>query len=136
MSKSTLYIKWTEHCEGAHPLLDEQHRGLVATINSIHYFIHQGWELNKMTPTLKMLEMYVGFHLGTEAEILRKFNAPESLTDALEEYRKSFLLELRQVTDDAIRHQEPEELTRYLAKWWMGHRTNFHDKVDALLVSE
>lgn len=135
MSELSLYIKWTDGCMGSHPLLDEQHRGLVATINSIHYFIQKGWDLSKMQPTLKMLEMYVGFHLRTEADILRKSNAPASLEDIFEEYRKSFMNELHEVTQDAITHKEPEELTRFLAKWWMGHQTNFHEKVDKDLIA-
>ena len=134
VSEPMLYIKWNDQCNSSHPLLDEQHRGLVATINSIHYFIQKGWELKNMTPTLKMLETYVGFHLATELDLLRESDSSDEIEKIYQEYRHSFLNQLHRVTESAIANNEPEELTRYLAKWWMGHQKNFHDKLDATLM--
>lgn len=135
MSEPVLYIKWSDQCNKSHPLLNEQHRGLVATINSIHYFIQKGWELKNLSPTLKMLETYVGFHLVSELDVLHDSNPDETIEKIYEDYRATFLKELHEVTLSAISNNEPEELTRYLAKWWIGHQKNFHEKLDSKLIA-
>jgi len=135
MTDPVLYIKWNDDCRGGHPLLEEQHRGLVATINSIHYFIQKGWEIRNLSPTLHMLETFVSFHLSTELVILHKCDPDSNIEQVYEDYRKSFLQELHEVTESAILNNEPEELTRFLAKWWMGHLKNFHKKVEPICVA-
>ena len=112
------------------PIVDEQHRGLVATMNSLYYFIQKGWDLKNLKPTLLMLEQYIVFHLKTEEGILIENQLPEDTLAAIQEYRADFLTTLNEVTESAINHHEPEELASFLAKWWLGHKTEFHDKLD------
>ncbi len=129
-----LFIKWDEDNIINYPIVDEQHRGLVATINSLYYFIQQGWEIKDLKPTILMLEQYVMFHLKTEQSILSSQGLSEDEIKPIQEYSSSFLHDLHNVVTDAIAHEEPQELSKYLAKWWQGHKVEFHDKLSKYFV--
>lgn len=125
-----LFIKWDEQSEIGYSIIDEQHRGLVATINSLFYFLQQGWALVDLKPTILLLEQYIMFHLKTEESILLERGIPNKDLKVIQEYSKAFLSELHNVVTDAINHDEANGLTKYLAKWWLGHKTEFHDKLE------
>ena len=63
---SMLYIVWNDINKLGIPIIDEQHRGIVATINSFHYFIQEGHGLEALKPTLNILEQYTCIHFKTE----------------------------------------------------------------------
>ena len=131
----TLYINWIDDHDIDSPIINEQHRGLVATVNSLYYFIQKGWDLKNLKPTILMLEQYVVFHLRTEESILVENGLPKDILTSIQEYRSNFLTTLNEVTDSAIRHHEPEELASFLAKWWLGHKTEFHDKLEEYFLT-
>lgn len=124
-----LFIKWNNNDLIDYPIIDEQHRGLIATINSLYYFIQRGWDLKSLKPTILMLEHYVMFHLKTEESILREKGLSDELMKTISEYSEKFLGDLHKVVTDAIDHEEPSELSKYLAKWWNGHKLEFHEKL-------
>jgi hemerythrin len=64
--KNTLYIVWNEYNNLGIAVIDEQHRGIVAIINSLHYFIQEGQGEDVLVPTLGMLEHYTRIHFLTE----------------------------------------------------------------------
>ena len=53
-----LYIVWKDEFNLDIPILDEQHHAIVATINSLYFFIQEGWGLAALTPTLKIIKTY------------------------------------------------------------------------------
>ncbi len=129
MAQQILFIKWEDRNLIHLPIVDEQHRGMVATINSLYYFILQGWDLNSLKPTVLMLEQYVKFHLKTEEMILKKQGISSEDMQTIHEYSENFLSQLHKEIDSAIETDEPETVAKFLARWWMGHKTEFHDKL-------
>ena len=53
-----LYIVWQDKFVQDEPIIDEQHRGAIAIINSLHYFIQQGYGLKDLMPTVNVLKSY------------------------------------------------------------------------------
>ena len=129
MAQQILFIKWDDRNLINLPIVDEQHRGMVATINSLYYFIQQGWDLNSLKPTVLMLEQYVKFHLKTEEMILKNHGLSSEDMQTVHEYTENFLSQLHKEVDSAIEEGEPENVAKFLARWWMGHKTEFHDKL-------
>lgn len=127
--KELLFVKWHDDDLVGSPIVNEQHRGLVATINSLYYFMQQGWDLESLRPTILMLEQYVMFHLKTEESILVANGMSEDAIAEIHKYGEEFLKDLHQVVADAINNEEPNELVKYLAKWWNGHKAEFHSKL-------
>ena len=124
-----LFIKWSEEDHFDHHIIDEQHRGLIATINSLYYFIQSGLSISDLRHTILMLEQYVIFHLKTEESILLDQGIPDKKLEVIKNYGEEFLRELKIVVTEAVAHKEPNELTSYLTKWWLGHKSEFHDKL-------
>ncbi len=124
-----LYIKWTPEDHFNHYIVDEQHRGLISIINSLYYFIQSGWEISSLKPTILMLEQYVIFHLKTEELILIEKGIPHKQLTIVQDYGKEFLEELRGIVNSSIQHKEPNEVISFLSKWWLGHKTQFHEKL-------
>lgn len=72
MKNPTLYIVWDNKTNIGVPIIDEQHRGIIATLNSLHYFIQQERGLE----ALQIMSKYIGFYLKTEEMILGECNYP------------------------------------------------------------
>lgn len=124
--KNTLYIVWQKPFEQDDSILDEQHRALIATINSLHYFIQQGHALELLMPTVKLVFSYLRFHNSTEEGILRAAEYPK-----LEEYiqnNENVIVELKAVCREAMLNREPDLVLKFLNKWWMSH-LEAHDNI-------
>ena len=129
MAQQNLCIQWDGDNRVGYPILDEQHRGLIATINSLYYFIQQGWELESLKATILILEQYVKFHLKTEEMILMKRGLSEDELKAIHEYGESFLIDLHKNIELSISEDEPQNVVKFLVRWWKGHKVDFHDEL-------
>lgn len=123
---STLYIIWQKSFEQDDSILDEQHRALLATINSLHFFIQQGHALEVLMPTVKLLLSYLRFHNSTEEGVLRAANYPD-LMDYIRSNEK-IIIEFKAICREAILNKEPELVLTFLKNWWLSHLNN-HDAI-------
>ncbi len=128
-----MLINWSDEDLVNYPILDEQHRGIISTINSLDYFIKQGWPISNLKPTIDIVINNVNFHFKTEETILIKKNAPAISLALTRDYRMQFLNELNQHIEDAENMAEPKKLTEYLVNWWCGHKSEYHDKLSNYL---
>lgn len=121
-----LYIVWNEKQAISIPILDEQHHAIVATINTLYFFINQGWGLSALAPTLKMVKSSVGFHLKTEEGILETLGADEELISKHKHIYPSFLKLVDHAADSARAQQDPMVLLKFLKDWWINHHEKEH----------
>ena len=130
---TTLYIVWNEKQSVLVPIIDEQHHAIVAAINSLYFFINQGWGLAALSPTLKIIKTCVGFHIKTEEGILEKLGADvKTLTKHAEIY-KHFDADAEQATKQSLIEQDPMILLKFLRTWWVGHLTKEHREYEKYL---
>jgi hemerythrin len=119
-----LYIVWqNQHSVGV-PILDEQHHAIIATINSLYYFIQEGWGLSALKPTLSIIVRYSKFHAKTEEGMLTKSGYPAVIHQI--EKQENFELNVQKAFDEAILHQDPNILLKFLRKWWVDHLETDH----------
>ncbi len=114
-----LYIVWNDSFLVHNPIIDEQHHALVASINSLYFFIQEGWGLAALEPTLKIVRSYASFHAKTEEGLLAKTDC-----DSLDEHvhkEKMFEIELDRATKESIEFRDPNVMLTFLRKWWMQH---------------
>ena len=124
-----LLIEWkNQDCVG-HPILNEQHRGLVGIINTLQYFINEEWPVSSLHPTIEALEQYVMFHFKTEETILVTNGMPSEDMEKVRAYRIKFFQELREHVNNAIFQSETQLLSNFLMDWWAGHQSQFHNKL-------
>jgi len=120
-----LYIKWNESNNLGIPIIDEQHRSIVATINSFHYFIEKGHGMDALKPTLTILDLYTNLHFSTEEEILTDAGYPGLNEHIL--LHKELLSKTIEIKAEATSFKEPEIALKFLKKWWLSH-INIEDK--------
>jgi hemerythrin len=58
------------------PIIDEQHRVIVASINSLYYFNQKGRVDEIFFSTLRILEEYTNLHFKTEEDLLQETGYP------------------------------------------------------------
>ncbi len=114
-----LYIVWNEENELGLPIIDEQHRGIVATINSFHYFIQQGRGLDALRPTLSILEQYTRIHFKTEEALMEQAGFP-GFADHVAQH-EALMRRTVAIAREATSNQEPEIALAFLKDWWLGH---------------
>jgi hemerythrin len=123
---NVLYIVWKDECNLGIPIIDEQHRAIVATINSLFYFIQEGWGIEVLTPTLTIIKHYSAFHFKTEAGVLAKIEYPE-LQEHVESQKK-FAMEIDVAAQEAIEYKDPALLLKFIKDWWLNHLHNEHQQ--------
>lgn len=133
--KEPLYIVWNHSQSVDIPILDEQHHAIVAAINSLYFFINQGWGLHALTPTLKIIKANIGFHLKTEEGILEKLRADYKTMRMHEAIFNDFNLNANLAIEKALAEQDPMVLLKYLRDWWVKHHTNHHAACKKYLAS-
>jgi hemerythrin len=127
--KHALYIVWNENNHLGIPIIDEQHRGIVSTINSLHYFIQEGKGLEALKSTLTILKEYTNIHFKTEEALMKNSAYPG--------FKSHVMLHkgLMEITQEAISYKEPELALKFLKEWWIGH-INKEDKKYAPYVKK
>ncbi|MCK4542570.1 MAG: hemerythrin family protein [Spirochaetales bacterium] len=123
--KNILYIVWSDNNKIGIPIIDEQHRGIISTINSLHYFIQTGHGHEIIKPTMIMLEQYTYVHFKTEEALMAEASYP-----AFEEHivlHKALLKKTKDLSIDANRNKDSDMVLKFLKEWWLGH-INKEDK--------
>jgi len=123
---SHLFIVWQDSYNVDCPIINEQHKGIISTINTLHYFIQEGHELTFLKPTVDLSKMFMGFHFATEQGILTKSRYPGIEED--EALRKQLFAQFKVTCQEACIHREPELLLSFLKNWWIKHLTEEHKK--------
>jgi len=117
--KNNLYIVWQDSFIQDEGILDEQHHALLATINSLHYFLRQGQGLDVLMPTVKILFNYLRFHSKTEEGILRAAKYPR-LAEYIDE-SEEMISDFKAICRDSLVHKEPDQVLLFLRQWWQKH---------------
>jgi hemerythrin len=117
--KNILYIVWSDNNNVGIPIIDEQHRGIVSTINSLHYFMQTGHGNEIIKPTMIMLEQYVDIHFKTEEALMAEASYPD-----IEEHivlHKELVGKTKKLSIDANRNKDSDMVLKFLKEWWLGH---------------
>lgn len=125
MLKDPLFIVWTDKNNLNIPIIDEQHRGIVSIINSLHYFIKQGTGFQVMLPIIIIMEQYSIIHFEAEQQLLKKYEYPD--------YDKHFLLHanlrenIKAIKSQSFLSKDTDAAINFLKNWWINH-INVEDK--------
>jgi len=116
---------WTEKNNLGVPIIDEQHRGIVSTINSFHCFIQEGHGEEALKPTLIILEQYTSIHFRTEEALMKEAGYPDLEDHIL--LHHGLMKRTKEIVRGAASYKEPEITLKFLKEWWLGH-INMEDR--------
>jgi hemerythrin len=77
-------ITWNESFAVNIKQIDEQHKGLVELVNSLHDAMKAGKGNDVMGPILSDLMRYTAIHFSTEEKLFEQFAYPENLRHKME----------------------------------------------------
>ncbi len=114
-----MYIIWTEKNNVGIPIVDEQHRGIISSINSLYYFIRSGQAGEIIRPTMIILQQYVKVHFRTEEMLLQETHYSE--IDKHVSLHHRFISELGIISKKLEIDEDSDIVLKFLKDWWLGH---------------
>ena len=132
--KNVLYIVWTERNNTGIAIIDEQHRSIVATINSLYYFLQEGHGPEISASTLVIIEQYAHIHFRTEERLMAEAGYP-----ALNEHilmHKNLVEKSKGLSYESRLENDPGIILKLLKEWWMSHINNEDRKYIPHLIKE
>ena len=132
--KQELYIAWNDNNFLGIPIIDEQHRSIVAIINTLHYFVEKHMELEVLTPIISAISQYTIIHFKTEEIMLKEAGYP-SLDDHIL-LHKHLVNEMKSVADESTQERDVEPLLKFLKAWWLNHINREDRKYVSFITSQ
>ena len=112
-------IVWKPEYDLGISIVDEQHRGIVSTINSLYYGMQNKHGDDVLIPTVHMIYEYTRIHFHTEEELFRKclFSGLQAHIELHDELTNALL----KVGNKSLWERDPEEFMKFLKTWWIEH---------------
>jgi len=114
-----VFIVWKQEYDLGIPIIDEQHRGIVTIINSLHFGTQNSYIKNILFPTVVMLRSYADIHFQTEEHFLETAEYPGAANHRL--LHKEYTSKLAGIEREISIDKDPRQLMGFLKKWWLGH---------------
>ncbi|MBN1806245.1 MAG: hemerythrin family protein [Sedimentisphaerales bacterium] len=117
--KKGLYIVWSDDNNLGIPIIDEQHRGIVSTINSLHHFIITGHGQKMISPIMVTLQQFTDIHFSVEEALMSEAGYPDF--DEHIKLHKTLISKTKEVFDEARKNKDPYMVLNFLKEWWLVH---------------
>lgn len=121
-------VVWNESRSSGIPIIDEQHRSILATMNSLFYFMRKDDGKRSIIPLVTILEQHIHIHFMAEENLLR-----ETRFAGLEEHTRyhADIAKRLQALSAKLRHTgNAADLLVFLKDWWKEH-IEVHDRTYA-----
>jgi len=112
-------IVWDPSYNLGVPIVDEQHHGIVSTINSLCFAIQNRHGNEMLRPVISMVSEYTRIHFEIEESFLKKCGYPD-----LEKHRilhKELTQALSEKGKDSLWNKDPQKFLEFLKQWWINH---------------
>lgn len=116
---TNLLIVWNESDNLGIPIIDEQHRCVVSTINSLYCFLRTKSAKKMLNPVINSIREYTKIHFYTEERILADTGYPHLL--AHQELHAKLTAKALSVGNESILMGDPQAFLLFLKEWWLNH---------------
>ena len=112
-------VAWDSEYELGIPIVDEQHRAIVAIINSLHCAMRNGFDEHMLEPAIGMAKEYAHVHFRTEEYFFEKYEFPDAGRHrALHDELVHTMFEVGQ---ESVFNQDPDQFVQFLKNWLLEH---------------
>ena len=112
-------IVWKPRYNLGIPIIDEHHRGIVTTINSLYFGMQNKHGEDMLRPAVRMIHDYTLMHFAVEEAFLRKYMYPGLKQH--QQWHKELKIELARIGKKSIGDHDPYEFLLFLKDWWIDH---------------
>ena len=114
-----LFIVWRPKYNLGIPIVDEQHRGIVTTINSLYFGMQHDHGEDMLRPAIEMVNDYTLMHFNVEEDFLEKCGYPD--LDKHKELHNELKEKLVKVGKKSLWDHDPNQFMEFLKEWWIDH---------------
>jgi hemerythrin len=104
------------------PIIDEQHWGIVTTINTLHFGILYNFVNTTFAAIVQMMNDYTKIHFDIEEAFLEKINYSQAKEHR--ELHNKLLEELASTGKESLSNKDPKQFLDFLKSWWIDHICN------------
>ena len=122
-------IAWKPKYEQGVFIIDEQHRAIIAVINSLYYAMQSNHGSDMLHPVIGMIDEYTRIHFETEEEFHGKCGFPDA-----EQHRslhRELIRRMSKIGRKSAENKDPYQFMQFLRDWWNHHICNedrvFHE---------
>ncbi len=114
-----LLIEWQSDFNTGIKIIDEQHRGVISSINTLFFFKQEGQPLDVLKPALLTLDQTTRNHFMTEENILLHSQYPK-FKEHVKLHREMISIMEEKASEEEC-CDNPEYLFSFLKEWWYDH---------------
>jgi len=119
LMEHSMFITWKPEYNLGIPIIDEQHRGIVSTINSLHFGMQNQYVSEMLTPIIDMMYDYTHIHFQIEEDFQTRIGYPDAKRHHL--LHLELTAELNKTGHKSIFGKDPYAIMNFLKKWWIDH---------------
>ena len=117
--KHNVFIVWKPEFNLGIPIIDEQHRGIVSTINSLHFGLQNYHTKEMLFPVIDMMYDYTHIHFKIEEYFLERIDFPNAQRH--HELHLGLAAELAKMGRRSVLEKDPYKFMDFLKQWWIAH---------------
>jgi len=114
-----LFIIWKEEYNLGIHIIDEHHRGIVSTINSLHFGMQNNYIKDTLVPIIDMMHDYTRIHFQIEESFLEKIDYPDAKRH--HDLHRELTFRLNETGRHSILDKDPYKFLDFLKNWWIEH---------------
>ena len=119
ITEQNVFIVWKPEFATGIPIIDEQHRGIVSTINSLHYGMQSHNVKNVIKPIIETMYCYAQIHFQVEENYLEMIDSPEAARH--KKLHRELTLKLSKMGRERLQDKDHHRLICFLKQWWLNH---------------
>ena len=114
-----VFVVWEPSYNLGIPIIDEQHRGIVSTINSFHFGMQNNYVRDMLTPIIDMIYDYTRIHFQIEEDFLEMIDYPHAQRH--HELHEELSVKLNNTGRISMLDKDPYQFMDFLKNWWINH---------------
>ncbi len=120
--RHNVFIVWEDKYNLGIPIIDEQHRGIVTTINSLHFGINNNYFSESFAPFVEMITDYTRIHFQIEEAFMEQIHP--GMAAQHRELHDKLLSQLMFTGHKSQYEKDPQQFFGFLKNWWINHICN------------
>lgn len=117
-----IFIVWSPQYNLGIPIIDEQHRGIVTTINSLHFAIQNHYIQKTFASIIRMMNDYTRIHFKVEEAFFEKVDFAHASRHR--ELHDELMEQLLYTGKQSLLNRNPHQFMDFLKSWWISHICN------------
>jgi hemerythrin-like metal-binding protein len=114
-----VFIVWKPEYNLGIQIIDEQHRGIVSIINSLHFGMRNNYGKDILAPIIEMMHDYTRIHFQIEEGFLEKIDFPS--VEKHRELHSALSVKLIDAGRGNAMGRDPHQFMDFLKNWWIDH---------------